>query len=199
VIVRLAALAALMALVIAGCGDEQAVRAKAEDLPKILLQPRDLPSGFIQFDAGRQVQADVTGRERADGQRFGRLGGWKTRYRRRGSERTRGPLLVESRVDVFDGDGSARDFDAYRSDLEALAGPDGAESLDAPTLGDETFALTRAQGSDPFRIRLYTIVWREANVSASITATGFDGRFPFSRALALARAQARRIDEVLRG
>jgi len=194
---RLAALAALTGLLAVGCGADQKV-VKA-DLPRLVLQPRDLPTGFVQFDAGKQVQADATGRERADAQRFGRLGGWKTRYRRRGSERTPGPLIVESRADVFEGKGAERDLDAYRSDLQALAGPDGAQSVESPSLGDETFALTRAQGTGLLRIRLYTVVWRRANVSASLTATGFDRRFRFAQAVALARAQARRIDSALGG
>jgi hypothetical protein len=191
----LAALAALTALLVVGCSADQ--KATRGDQPRLVLQPRDLPGTFTQFDAGKQVQADATGPERADPERFGRFGGWKTRYRRAGAERVGGPLLVESRADVFEGDGAERDVDAYRSDLQALAGPDGARTVDTPELGAETFALTRAQGSGRFRIRLFTIVWRQANVSASLSATGFDARFQLAQAVALARAQARRIDRVI--
>ena len=194
----LAALSAALALVAAGCGDEQ--RVKTSELPRLVLQPSDLPSGFSQFDAGKQVQADTTGRERADAERFGRQGGWKARYRRRGGPSSVGPLVVESRADFFDADGgAAKDLKAYRIDVNALAGPGGATAVRAPKIGDEAFALTRAQGSGRFRIRLYTIVWRHANVSASVSATGFDGRFPFWRAVALARAQERRIDATVAG
>jgi hypothetical protein len=188
----LAALAVAVLLLAIGCREESSI--SANDLPRLVLQPRDLARGFTQFDAGKQVQADSTGRERADAGRFGRLGGWKARYRRRGTADTVGPLVVESRTDLFKGNGGAeRDLDAYRADLNALAGPGGATAVRVPKIGEETFALTRAQGSGRFRIRLYTIVWRHANMSASVSATGFDGRFPLASAVALARAQEKRI------
>jgi hypothetical protein len=195
---RLAAVAALVGVVAVGCSSDRG--AKARDLPQLVLQARDLPSAFVQFDGGKQVSADNTGDGRMDPQRFGRLGGWKARYRRTGGGQSDGPQIVESRADVFeDGGGAERDLDAYRSDLNELAGPSDAGALEAPTLGDEAFALTRAQGSGRARIRLYTIVWRDANVSASLSATGFDGRFTAEQVLAFARAQARRIDAVLGG
>jgi hypothetical protein len=191
-----AALAALL-VVAAGCGSGPQV--KARDLPRLVLQPRDLPPAFIRFAAGKQATADVTGESRADPVRFGRLGGWVARYRLPGGERAEsGPQIVESRADVFEGGGGAdRDLDAYRSDLSELARPAGSRTLQAPSLGDEAFAVTTAQGAGRFRIRLYTLVWRKANVSAALSATGFDRRFTFMQALALARAQARRIEAVL--
>ncbi|MEP6892666.1 MAG: hypothetical protein ABI927_02700 [Gaiellaceae bacterium] len=195
---RLAAFASLIPLLAAGCSDDRAVEAR--DLRRLVLQPSDLPAAFLQFDAGKQVMADRTGERRADPQRFGRLGGWKARYRLTGTPVAGGPQIVESRADVFkDGGGAEKDLDAYRSDLTELAGQTRVQTLEAPALGDEAFALTRAQGSGRFRIRLYTIVWRDANVSAALSATGFDGRFAFGEALALARAQARRIAVVIGG
>jgi hypothetical protein len=199
VTIRLAALAALAALigvVAVGCSGHKGAEARPGDLPRIVLQAGDLPAGFVRFDAGKQVSADATGAGRADPGRFGRLGGWKARYRVTGTDESDGPQIVESRADVFkEGAGAKKDMDAYRSDLTELAGPTPPKTLEAPGLGDEAFALTRAQG----RIRLYTIVWRDANVSAALSATGFQGRFPFGEALALARRQARRIDKVLGG
>jgi hypothetical protein len=188
----LTALAALIAFVAAGCGDERIFEAR--DLRRLVLQASDLPAAFVQFDAGKQVMADRTGDRRADPQRFGRLGGWKARYRLTGTSEADGPQIVESRADVFkDGGGAEKDLDAYESDLTELAGQGGARTLEVSALGDEALALTRVQGSGRFRIRLYTIVWRDANVSAALSATGFDGRFAFGEALALAQAQARRI------
>jgi hypothetical protein len=196
---EVAALAALIGVFAAGCsGNDRG--AKARDLPQLVLQASDLPAAFVRFDAGKQVNADATGAQRVDPERFGRLGGWKVRYRLSGTGQAGGPQIVESRADVFEGGGGAeQDLDAYRSDLTKLAGPTGGRALQAPALGDEAFALTRAQGSGRFRIRLYTIVWRDANVSAALSATGFDGRFTFGQAVALARAQARRVHAVLRG
>jgi hypothetical protein len=192
-----AALAALL-VVVAGCGSS-GPQADARDLPRLVLQPRDLPPAFIRFAAGKQVTADATGDSRADPARFGRKGGWIARYRLPGGDRAQtGPQIVESRTDVFDGGGGAdSDLDAYRSDLGELAGSTGSRALEAPDLGDEAFAVTRAQGTGRFRIRLYTFVWRKANVSAALSATGFDRRFTAEQALALARAQERRIETVL--
>ncbi len=194
---KVAALAALICVVAAGCsGNDRG--AKARDLPRLVLQSSDLPATFVRFDAGKQVNADASGDRRLDPERFGRLGGWKARYRLSGTGQAGGPQIVESRADVFEGSsGAEQDLDAYRSDLAELAGPTGGRKLQAPALGDEAFAITRAQGSGRFRIRLYTIVWRDANVSAALSATGFDGRFRFEQALALARAQARRVQAVL--
>jgi hypothetical protein len=191
-----AALAALL-VVVAGCGSEP--HAKARDLSRLVLQPHDLPATFVRFAAGKQVTADVTGDNRADPERFGRLGGWIARYRLPGGDRAKtGPQIVESRADIFENSGGAdADLDAYRSNLSELAGPTGSRTLEAPSLGDEAFAATRAQGTGRFGIRLYTFVWRKANVSAALSATGFDRRFTFEQAVALARAQARRIDAVL--
>jgi hypothetical protein len=188
----LAALAAVVSVLAAGCGSDQA--AKARDLPRLVLQTRDLPAAFVRFDSGKQVSADATGDQRMDPARFGRTGGWKARYRLTGGGQADGPQIVESRADVFEEAGGAeKDFDAYRSDLSEQD----AGTLEAPALGEEAFALTRAQGSGRSRIRLYTIVWRDANVSASLSATGFDGRFTAGQVLPLARAQARRIEAVL--
>jgi hypothetical protein len=193
-----AALAALL-VVVAGCGSEP--HARAGDLPRLVLQPRDLPAAFVRFAAGKQVTADVTGDSRADPARFGRQGGWIDRYRLPGGDRAEaGPQIVESRADVFEGGGGAdSDLDAYRADLGELTRSTGSRTIEAPALGDEAFAVTRAQGTGRFRIRLYTFVWRRANVSAALSATGFDRRFTAEQALALARAQERRIEAVLGG
>ena len=77
------------------------------DLPNVVLQPADLAGSFEQFDEGRQASADQPEGARADATRFGRIDGWKSRYRRRGGVEIRGPLVIESRADLFKSSGGA--------------------------------------------------------------------------------------------
>ena len=193
---RTVALVAVVALGAAGCFRDDDAKLAAQDLRALVLQPADLPPVFERFDEGRQVQADNPGGSRADVARFGREGGWKARYRRPGSPRTPGPLVVESRADLFEDDeGAERDLQAYGADLATLereaAGIAGM--LPRPRLGDEALAATLLQGPGPTSVRFYTIAWRHRNVTASITVNGFEGKLEVGDALELARKQQRRI------
>src|SRR3954462_57093 len=112
-----AAVAAIL-IALSGCGSSEGSRLSEGDLAKLVLQTGDLP-GFDQFDEGRQVASDAHPGPRFDPTRFGRQDGWKARYHRGGGPQTRGPLVVESRVDVFgDSGGAERDLDAYGKEFE---------------------------------------------------------------------------------
>jgi hypothetical protein len=183
--VRLA-LAASLVLMLAACGSSASTLDKAQ-LPKLVLQPSDLPGAFSRFDEGAQVQADAVTGPRHDPVRFGREGGWKARYHRAGTGATRGALVVESRADVFgDAGGAGKDLDAYRAQLAQLRG----RRLAAPKLGEAAVASTQLQAGG---IRFYTIAWRDRNTTASVTVDGFDGKVTLDDALALARLQERRL------
>jgi hypothetical protein len=184
------ALALLVAALAAGgCmgGDEASF--EANQLERMVLQPRDLPSpaGWVRFDHGRQVRADQPAGERADPARFGRIEGWKARYRREAATpATRGPLVVETRADVFEDDGGAEDeLEAHRAELSGEW-----RTLDAPELGDETFATTLTQGN----VRFYVVAWRVENATVSVNANGFDGKLTLSQTVELARKQQRRLE-----
>ncbi len=170
-------------------GDSQAIGRS--ELKELVLQQADLPTVFTRFDEGRQARIDQRGGTLADVTRFGRQDGWKARYRRSGSASTRGPLVVDSRVDVFaDADGARDELEAMRSNLvEGLRLVPG----DAPELGDESFLATGTQGSGRFAIRFYVVGWRDENATAAVSANGFDGRFTRDELVALARKQERRI------
>lgn len=173
-----------------GCSGEDAVISERA-LPRLVLQPSDLAAEFARFDEGRQVRADAPPGPRADPQRFGRLGGWKARYRRSGSVQTRGALVVESRADVFSStDGARDDFAALRDELAATSAA--ATAVSDPDLGDEAAATTFVQGTSP-SVRFFRIAWREENVVASVFANGFEGRFRLADALELARKQQIRV------
>jgi hypothetical protein len=187
------ALLLLLVLSLTACvvgGDDGGIDAR--ELQQLVLQPEDLTRQYLRFDEGRQSGTDAPGGRRADPSRFGRREGWKARYRRPGSRATAGALVIESKADLFESSGGAEeDFDAARADL---AGDElGWQAIDEPGLGDESFAATLVQGGAGTRIRYYQVVWREANVTASLNVNGFEGRLPLADVLELARKQERRI------
>jgi hypothetical protein len=193
-VTRARALAALI-VVVAGCeggdGEEQAV--PPTKMRSVVLQPADLPKAFVPFDIGPVRQGDTPPGPRVDPERFGREGGWKARYRRPGSSKTRGPLVVESRIDLFDGkDGAKSDFDAYREELEGDVRRAG-RWLDVPPLGDDAVAATSGPPGIPGSVRVFRLVWRDGNVTAAIAANGFEGKLRFVDVVQLARKQQRRI------
>ncbi|HEV3478791.1 MAG TPA: hypothetical protein VG144_05010 [Gaiellaceae bacterium] len=181
-------LLALTATVGCSLGDGGASIERSE-LQRLVLQPDDVPRIFVLFDEGRQARADQPPGPRADPERFGRTEGWKARYRRPGSGRTSGPLVIESRVDVFASvSGAEDDFVAAREELRG----DGLgwHPIDEPGLGDESFAATFVQR----RVRYYQVFWREDNATAALHVNGFEGKLPLSDALRLARKQQERLE-----
>jgi hypothetical protein len=191
-------------LAIAGCsfddGEEESTFAVGQ-LRSLVLQPSDVPRVFVRFDEGRQISADQPP-GRSDPGRFGRERGWKARYRRPGSPRTRGPLVIESRADVFESSKGAEDeLEAAESELGSAEDEETTpwEPVDAPTLGDDSFVMSGVQQALGGGVRFYLIAWREDNLTASILANGFDRGFTVTDALRLARRQQARIASARRG
>jgi hypothetical protein len=164
----------------------------------IVLQPKDLSRVFTRFDEGPVRMADTPPGPRGDLGRFGRQGGWKARYKRPGTHATSGALVVESRVDLFEGSsGAKQEFDAFREELEpAVAGGRG-RWIDVDRLGEEAVAATTG-GTAANPVRSFTLVWRVGNVTASVTANGF-ANFRLAHVLELGRKQQRRIDSASAG
>jgi hypothetical protein len=187
-VLRVLFLLATLPVLVACMGDSGATYERG-GLERMVVQSDDLGKVWIRFDAGRQVSADQPTGERSDPSRFGRVDGWKARYRRPGSPQTRGPLVIESRADVFeDEDGAREDFQAYRDELAAS----GTRVEDEPGLGDEALVSTLVQGD----VRFYLVLWRDSNAVASINVNGFERRLTRREAVALARKQQRRIEEM---
>jgi hypothetical protein len=177
--------------VVAACGGDDEPEITTTELPRIVLQPDDLPKVWVLFDEGRQARADAPAGRRSDPRRFDRVEGWKARYRRAGSVNTPGPLVIESRADLFEsGDGAEQDFGLLEEELDATL-PDAARRVAAPELGDEAVAATLLQGT----VRFYSVAWRQENVVAAILVNGFARALTFEQALELARRQERRIAE----
>ena len=177
----------LVLVVVTGCGSSTA-RVAVKQLTTLVLQPGDLPPAFARFDEGEQVSLDRVPGPRYDPARFGRESGWKARYRRPGTATTPGPLVVESRADVFaSSSGASDDLSAYSDQfVHAVA----AHLIQAPRIGDGAVAMTQLQPGTP-GVRFYSIAWRDANVTGSVTANGFQGRLTLAQTLALAQAQER--------
>ena len=189
----------LLALVLGGCvvgNDEKKIDHSA--LSTLVLAPADLSDVWVPFNSGRQVSADAPAGTRSNPQRFGRLDGWIARFRRPGSQQTTGPLVIESRADLFESAGGARDeLSRARSELgTAIGARAAAKPLADPAIGDEAFAATILQksgGGGIADVRFYLISWRHDNVVASIFVNGFERKLTFPQALDLAGAQERRI------
>ena len=185
---RAAAALLLLALIVGGCRHDGGDPVARSELRELVLQPADVP-GFQLFDVGPQLRADTPPPPRSEPGRFGRQDGWKARYRRAGSPQTKGPLVVESRVDVFgDADGAAEELDAFRDEVAAGT----ARVVDVPEIGDETVAVGQRVVSGDLETRFFAIMWREGRFAASITANGFRG-FALEDAVALARKQQARL------
>jgi hypothetical protein len=184
-------LVALSLLVLAGCslgGGNEASITRSE-LEQLVLQPDDLPRVFVRFDEGRQISADAPGGRRSDPSRFDRIEGWKARYRRSGTSRTAGPLVIESRADLFESaDGAVEDLETARADLRESA--PAWQPIDEPGLGDESFAATSVVGGG---VRYYQVFWRADNATGALDVNGFDGKLSLEDVLELARKQQRRI------
>ena len=182
----------LLLLALGAC--EGADEVAPGELRSMVLQPSDLGAGFLQFDFGRQDFLDYHKGPRRDPERFGRQDGWKARYRKEDSKATTGPLVVESRVDLFgDDEGAARDIEAYKAEFDTASGDSPAHLVSVPSIGDTVFAMTVTHGRGKRTVRYFQIAWREGNVTAFVDVSGFDDGLSLADALRLARRQQRRI------
>ncbi len=184
---RAAIAAALLAIAVTACAGADGQHIAAGVAKSLVLQPADLPRGFIRFGEGPERRREHGGdvRSRMRGADVTARAGWHARYRRPGTAETRGPLVVESRVEVFedteDADGR---LDSYRSEFGA-ADLSGARRA----VGDETIvARTIGVGA-----RFFVVAWRYRNVAALVNVSGVRG-VNLDDALALARRQQRRVE-----
>lgn len=174
----------------AACMGDQGPRVDAGALPRLVLQPADVGERFVRFAEGRITRPDFQPGPREDAARFGRVDGWKARYRVGEAGTPPGPLVVVSMADLFDDEGGAeRDLDAYREEFELARGAavGVARTVDVPTIGDETFGTSLEQAG----VFYYTVAWRFDNLTASVLVQGFE--LSMNEAVALARKQQERI------
>jgi hypothetical protein len=187
-VLRRALVAIALVLLAGGCmgGDDEG-GYEAGQLERMVLLGDDLEGrGWMRFDWGKQAQSDQPSGARSNPARFDRVDGWKARYRRPGSRRTAGPLVVESRADVFETpDGARDDFDAYGSELETS----GTQIEEVPELGERGVVATLVQGD----VRFFLVMWRDENAVAALNLNGFDRKLTREQAVELARKQQARM------
>jgi hypothetical protein len=184
--------AVALVLLAGGCmGGDDDGGYEAGQLERMVLLADDLEGrGWTRFDWGKQVQADQPTGARSNPARFDRVGGWKARYRRGGSRQTAGPLVIESRADIFEtAEGATSDFDAYGSELEGS----GTQIEEVPELGERGVVATLVQGD----VRFFLVMWRDQNAVAALNLNGFDRKLTREQALELARKQQQRMRAVL--
>ena len=165
---------------------EESGAIEADALPGLVLQTEDLGADFVRFDEGPLVRADFQPGPRQDPGRFGRLDGWKTRFRASNPTDREGVLVVQSLLDLFEGRGGAEeDLAAYGQEFEQNGQSNEPVS---GQVGDETAAVVfEANG-----VFFCTVAWRYENVTAAVTTQAFD-RQSALEAFALAQKQQRRI------
>ena len=186
----------LLSLLLPACSGGAEARVERGEIARLVLQRSDLSRGWFEFGFRPQATADAPPGTRSDPSRFGRQGGWIARYRRRVAPTARGPHLIESRVDLFgEPDGARQDLEALADELER--GAVAEQRVDSPRLGDEAIASTTVQRSLFGDVRYYTVVWRQANVVASVLVNGFGRRISLADAVSVARKQERRIERAL--
>jgi hypothetical protein len=181
----------LLVALAAACGGGGGPAIPKQALGKLVLAPRDVPN-LRQFDVGSQVRLDNLVGPRKDPNRFGRQGGWKARYRRAGTPATNGPLVVESRADLFSSSsGAKRDLQAYEEEFRQMinSAPGLRRRVPPPAgLGDAAVAMTIGQPGAA-AVRFFRIAWRDHNATASVLVEGFEGKLAFADTVALARRQ----------
>jgi len=162
----------------------------AGKLSQLVLKEQDMP-GFTSFSSGPQVRLDNQGTVRADASRYGREGGWIIRLHPADSARTTGPLVVESRADLFKTlEGAKSDIAAYRVLFSQLSGQ---HEIAVSGLGQDAVGVTFTQPGGR-TLRFFRLAWRYQNATASITVEGFDGQVSQDDAFAFAHKQEKRIE-----
>jgi hypothetical protein len=172
-------------VLVAACGGSSGKKIPPSALPRLVLSQAQVGAAYTEFEVGRQLHAD-TQPGRADPTRFGREGGWIARYRKRTGP---GPLVVESRADLFAGASGAHDDLAAYAAIFAAASQSGISHPRG--LGQEATALQYVQGGGTNALRNVSVAWRELNATGSVTVQGFARTTTLAGTLQLARVQER--------
>jgi hypothetical protein len=167
-------------------------------LETIALQVGDL-SGigetFVEFDFGPTQLVDALPAPQGPTDRFGRLGGWKARYRQ-SPEVTTGVLVVDSRVDVFpDAEAAVADLDAYSERYSDQAGEPGA-AMSHPAVGDAATMLAIVP-ADETHVRSAMLAWRSGPFTGQVVTSGLGDVDVSAAAVTLATAVAQRMSSAV--
>lgn len=166
----------------------------AAQLESIALQPADLAGiggEFNQFDFGRTASLDSLPPPQAAADRFGRIDGWKARYRR-SSDLTTGVLVVDSRIDLFpDEQAATSDFTAYSERYATRSRTEGGTTSN-PQVGDAATELVIVP-ADAASVRMAMIAWRRGPFTGQLVVSGLGDIDPGAAATTLATAVDQRM------
>jgi hypothetical protein len=191
--------AALAAIVVPlAAGQAHRTGAVRPDAQRMVLQLRDLPSGF-GLDAGAYVSnAELTRQNtrHKDYRRLGRLTGYNVTYKRTGLA---GVLGVNAFASIYRSTAGAHD--SFKQSLTGAAeagGPAFKWLAVGASLGSESrlYLVTTRQSAT--KIDFYTVAWRHGPVFAEVMGGGVSGRVDADQVIALAEKQDARIAKALR-
>ncbi|MDP8956118.1 MAG: hypothetical protein M3N24_04060 [Actinomycetota bacterium] len=158
----------------------------SERASSLVLQPGDVPPGLARFDFGPE---NPQGRPFAGNREAGLRAASVARYRQVDPSDTEGPVVVESRAEVFAG----KDEASAQLERKISAAAPRGRPVSVPKIGDQTVARTFTQRATPVDARFFVIVWQHVNAVGLITVQGFDGNVQLRDAVSLALAQQRRM------
>ena len=186
---RVALLALAVALLAGGCGgggDESGY--EVDQLEHMVLLQDDLEgAGWDPLRLGRADQERPARRRPLESRALRAPRRMEGALPAPGTRQTVGPLVVESRADVFeDKDGARQDYEAYGSELERA----GLMLEPLSDLGDAGIFATLVDNG----VRFYLVQWRDDNAVASINVNGHEGQVTKEQALDLAQKQLTRME-----
>jgi hypothetical protein len=200
--VRIALLAAATCVVLGVAASDAARAAGGETAnPKLMvLRLSDLPTGFARVSGhyasnARAVKESSGSTTLAELQRWGRITGYETEYRRQALV---GLVDVRSAASTYqDEQGAAASLhDSYRV-AEASRKPKFQRLSLGGRIGDEGRLYSTTVKQSGFTVILYAITWRYKSVKAQVIAGGVIGTVAPESAVLLARRQQKRIEAAL--
>lgn len=183
------AMAAFAAAALAG----DAVSAPVVTDPMALvLQPRDLPTGFART-SGRYVsnaQVNREGKVKKDYTKLGRLRGYEAIFQKQASK---GVILVSSQAATYKTAAGARESMTITARSSEAHFASRLRRLRVARIGDETrlYKLTVTEGG--MKVDLFSLIWTSERVFSVVLWQAPAGTADPASAVALARKQQARI------
>jgi hypothetical protein len=186
-------LLAAAACVVLGVQTAYGVPSREADPKRMVLQLRDLPTGFgrtsAHYASNARAARESKGITLADYRRLGRITGYEAEFRR---EQIVGLIYVQSTASTYEDDDGARDSVRATQRVVAKTGKFTRLSVGAP-LGHEARMYSTTVKQSGFSVIVYSLVWRYEEVKASLIADGLRGTVTPDSVVRLAQKQQRRI------
>jgi hypothetical protein len=173
-----------------------ALPSSKPDTKVMVLQLRDLPTGF-GLEKGHYVSNAEANRQattKKDYARLGRITGYDAEYTKRGIA---GLIQVDSTASLYKTARGARDSIRVSFRAADRGGDFKRLSVGAP-IGNESRLYLSTDKDNGVNVDIYSVVWRSGPVYAAVVAGGLAGTVDAVDVVALARKQQARIARVLR-